>query len=174
MELLSSFTLNPLRIYTVPKRIKNKKGVASFPAKHIASYLDYSVDFSNQLNVDEVIIQGKILCNRAELKIHTSFFQKQSLTAFLSAGKENLSFYLTFMIKTNQGNAFVQEVIVPTFGCFSDETTKTDYQFIALDETSIAPENIPPLNALSLDRRYFIYKKKFIYYGIVNVNYKNK
>lgn len=159
MELLSSFYLNPLRIYTVPKRIKNKKGIATFPEKHISSYLDYSVDFSNQMNNGEFIIQGKILCNHTGLQINSSFFQEQFLTAFLSDGKENLSFYLTFSIKTNKGNEFFQEIILPTYGCFSDNISQRNYQFIALDEKSNRPAYRPPLNALAIDGCYLIYKQ---------------
>lgn len=159
MELLSSFTLNPLRIYTVPKRIKNKKGISTFPEKHIASYLDYSVDFSNLLSDSERIIQGKVMCNHTELTINSSFFRKNYLTAFLSGGKESLSFYLTFIIKTNKGNEFCQEIILPTYGCFKDKHANTMYKVRALDAQSQTPSHIPPLNALSINGYYLIYKK---------------
>lgn len=159
MELLSSFTLNPLRIYTVPKRIKNKKGISTFPEKHIASYLDYSVDFSNLLSDGERIIQGKVLCNHTELIIHTVCFRSQYLMAFLSGGKEGLSFYLTFIIQTNKGNEFCQEIILSTYGCFQDKHAKTPYKMLALDTETQAPTDIPPLNALSINEYYLIYKK---------------
>ncbi|EUK19238.1 phage fiber-tail adaptor protein [Commensalibacter papalotli (ex Servin-Garciduenas et al. 2014)] len=159
MEIISSFNLNPLRIYTVPKRIKNKKGIATFPSKHIASYLDYSVDFSNQMNDGEIIIQGKTLCNHSGIQINSSFFKEHSLTVFLSDGKENRSFYLTFIIKTNQGNEFFQEIILPTYGCFIDNISQQNFQFIALDKESNNPHPRPPLNALAIDGRYLIYNK---------------
>ncbi|MDI2112077.1 phage fiber-tail adaptor protein [Commensalibacter nepenthis] len=158
MELLSSFNLNPLRIYTVPKRIKNKKGISTFSAKHIASYLDYSVDFSNQLSDREVIIKGKVLCNRAELKVNSSFFRQQYLTAWISDGKENCSFYLTFVVQTNKGNEFFQDIILPTYGRFTDKTN-SDHKVIALVKTSHAPNYRPPFNALAIDGRYLINKK---------------
>lgn len=159
MELLSSFALNPLRIYTIPKRIKKKKGISTFPEKHIASYLDYSVDFSNILSDGEVIIQGKVLCNRTELTVNSSFFRTNYLTAFLSGGKESLSFYLTFIVKTNKGNEFFQEIILPTYGCFKDNSIQKIYKVIALNAQTTTPDYTPPLNALAVNGRYFIYKK---------------
>ncbi|CAI3956842.1 unnamed protein product [Commensalibacter communis] len=159
MELLSSFSANPLRIYTVPKRIKNKKGISTFPAKHIVSHLDYSIDFSSQLNNGEVIINGKIICNRIELKINSSFFRQQSLTAFLSGGRESLSFYLTFIINTNQGNEFIQEMILPTYGFIADTNNNTNYKMIVFDTTSQIPNFAPSSNALAVNGYYFINNK---------------
>lgn len=159
MKLLSSFILYPLRIYTIPKRIKNKKGIATFPAKHIASYQDYSVDFSNQLCADEKITQGKVICNHKALQINSSFYREQYLTAFLSGGRENLSFYLTFIVHTNKGNEFVQEIILPTYGFFPHTDKDKQYHFIALSKKSIPPDTKPPLNALAINDYYFINNK---------------
>ncbi|CAI3953295.1 unnamed protein product [Commensalibacter communis] len=159
MELLSSFNLNPLRIYTVPKRIKNKKGISTFSAKHIASHLDYSVDFSNQFSDGEVIVKGKVLCNRTELKVNASFFRAQYLTALISDGKENYSFYLTFIVHTNKGNELFQDIILPTYGCLIGES-HNPCKVIALDTSDQAPNYRPPFNALVIGGYYLISKKK--------------
>lgn len=152
MKLIHTFSLNRYCTYKVLKR--SKKNLSVFPAKLVASYQDYSVDFLSRLDDGEKILSGFVIMHGQGLRVESVYKQDTVLTAFISGGLANHSYYITYTVKTNLGNNITQEMILPTFGYVFQDRNVDRYITIA---PNIRPPNIrPPLNGIKLMDRYLL------------------
>lgn len=153
MELLSQFNLSPYRIYKVSKRMN--KGIATFPAKSVSSYLDYTVDFSNRLQDGERVLTGTVFIkNGSGLSITSVVCNGSYLTAYIDGGTANSTYYLTYEAQTNLGGSFIQDMVLSVIGKSEDKTEK--YSFLTFNKDTKPPDTRPPLNAIAINGRYLV------------------
>ncbi|MDI2091463.1 phage fiber-tail adaptor protein [Commensalibacter oyaizuii] len=152
MELVSDFRLNPYRIYKSSRRAN--KGIATFTAKPVNEYMDYSVDFSRLLETNEQIIHGSISVYGAGLVIGGVYPYGSYLTAFIDGGRASSSYYMTFTARTNTGGVFTQEMIMPVIG--TSATKRIDYKYASFTQQQKPPNTRPPLNGLKINDRYLL------------------
>lgn len=152
MELLSTFSPSSYRYYCA-QRSRNKK-LSTFPPKHSNDYLDYSVDFSRLLQKEENLLSGNVRIHGSGLVVENIYIQTSVLTAFVSGGYPNRSFYLTYKVRTNRGNILIQEMILSTHG-EGYEVGKDNY-YMSFESDVNIPRQRPPLNAIKVNNHYLI------------------
>lgn len=151
MQSISQFTLSSYRSYRIS--LKPQKNLSIFPPKNTNDYLDYSVDFSRLLEDGEKLLSGDVKVQEEGVVIENIHVQPTILTAFISGGMPNRSFYLVFTARTDKGNILIQEMILPTYGQNIEKEAVRNY-FVSLKPDIKPPKQRPPLNAIKINDRY--------------------
>lgn len=155
MELISQFQRDQTRLYSVPKRSRANSTLPTFIAKPSSAYLDYSIDFSRQLDRDDFIHSGSVTVNGLGITLEAVYADATYLTAFISGGLKHGLFYLTFTAFSAGGSCLSQEIMLPTRGEVLSSTPPLS--FLAIEKTDHpSPDTKPPLNAISINNRPLI------------------
>ncbi|CAK7192669.1 hypothetical protein COMNV_00874 [Commensalibacter sp. Nvir] len=152
MKILPQFRLSPHRIRKAMRR--RETGVTRFPTKSVPDYLDYTIDFSPLLQQGETMVKGSVRSSSRDLKIEHVYAHATYVTAFLSGGIENASYYLQFIAKTSFGSVFMHDGIVSVQGTGQPQPHVYSYQ--SWQPVSCIPKDKPPLNALKLNHAYLL------------------